>query len=204
MYVLTQDHRSPYNPDDDMLMHFCPRKGCRRWYHAVCLRNNLYMEDDPEPGWDIALLRSNPDSREPFIIPAAGHEDTPDIVITKRNTNQNQSKGKGKGKRTAPDGPPRPTLDDLPAALVTLAKRQIVKGKRPYGLAGNVREVVQARRLVYQYLQAETDDEMADRQEEATKWVIEAGVDGRDSANGGNSRQEMPVRYSCPSCKGAI
>lgn len=190
-----------------MLMHFCPRKGCRRWYHAICLRNNLYMDDDPEPGWDISLLRSNPDSREPFVVPPSDSEGTPGIVVTKRTTTQILSKDKGK--RKAQDTPTRPTLNDLPAALVTLAKQQIVKGKNPYGLAGNVKEVVKARRLVYQYLQAESEEEMVDTQEEATKWVIEAKLDGRNSVRtkGGKSKAGLPdlrVKYSCPSCQGAI
>jgi len=34
----------PYKPDDDMAtMHFCPRFGCRRWYHAGCLNENDYI-----------------------------------------------------------------------------------------------------------------------------------------------------------------
>lgn len=165
------------------------------------------MDDDPEPGWDISLLRSNPDSREPFVVPPSDSEGTPGIVVTKRTTTQILSKDKGK--RKAQDTPTRPTLNDLPAALVTLAKQQIVKGKNPYGLAGNVKEVVKARRLVYQYLQAESEEEMVDTQEEATKWVIEAKLDGRNSVRtkGGKSKAGLPdlrVKYSCPSCQGAI
>jgi hypothetical protein len=35
----------PYNPDHNDPMHLCPRFGCRRWYHASCLRDNGFMSN---------------------------------------------------------------------------------------------------------------------------------------------------------------
>jgi len=34
--------RRPYNPDESDPMHFCPRDGCKKWYHRNCLHENDY------------------------------------------------------------------------------------------------------------------------------------------------------------------
>ena len=38
-----QDCEKPYNPDESDPMHFCPRFGCRNWYHESCLEQNGHM-----------------------------------------------------------------------------------------------------------------------------------------------------------------
>ncbi|KAL5478579.1 hypothetical protein ACEPAI_2763 [Sanghuangporus weigelae] len=38
---------NPYNPDDSLSMHFCPRKKCYEAYHASCLRDRGYVQKPP-------------------------------------------------------------------------------------------------------------------------------------------------------------
>jgi len=35
----------PYKPDDHNPMHFCPRLGCRQWYHEDCLDGNGHISN---------------------------------------------------------------------------------------------------------------------------------------------------------------
>lgn len=35
----------PYNPDEPDPMHFCPRSGCRQWYHESCLYENGHISN---------------------------------------------------------------------------------------------------------------------------------------------------------------
>ncbi|KAI9457520.1 hypothetical protein F5148DRAFT_1222356 [Russula earlei] len=35
----------PYKPDEPDPMHFCPRLGCKRWYHESCLQGSGYISD---------------------------------------------------------------------------------------------------------------------------------------------------------------
>ncbi|KAG7442874.1 uncharacterized protein BT62DRAFT_1078972 [Guyanagaster necrorhizus] len=123
----------PYDPDDDtVVMHFCPRPGCRKAYHQSCLVKEKFKEpvslDRP-----LRLLLSSPDSDEPFVVPV------------KQST---------RSKRAAAKRTIEELLTELPNELVRVAKQPIVKGaKYPLGgIVGNVTWVVTARRLVYDAL----------------------------------------------------
>jgi hypothetical protein len=35
----------PYDPDSHNFMHFCPRLGCRQWYHQSCLKDNGHISE---------------------------------------------------------------------------------------------------------------------------------------------------------------
>ncbi|KZT64991.1 hypothetical protein DAEQUDRAFT_567256 [Daedalea quercina L-15889] len=147
----------------DMVMHFCPRLSCRRWYHQQCL--DAWDEVDPTPPYladrGVRLLANDPDNEQDCALLAyhaetqmtgAHDEDEPPAPLPLDAVLAEMS---------------RPNiLSHLPPALVQIAQCPIVR--RPgtavdgWYPAGNVKEVVIARRLVYAALeQAFKDDEMS-------------------------------------------
>lgn len=57
-----------YNPDEVDHMHFCPRPGCRQWYHESCLKSNGYISKTL-PEERIQEFLEIPQARVPRIPP---------------------------------------------------------------------------------------------------------------------------------------
>lgn len=57
-------------PGDDDIMHFCPRVGCRRWYHRECLVQKDYTDSVDKYRGDrgVRLLAVDPDMEVPCAI----------------------------------------------------------------------------------------------------------------------------------------
>lgn len=123
---------------EDHLMHFCPRPDCRKWYHRRCLVKNSYVDESNFADHPTRLLASSPDTNEPFVFPEAE-------PLPKRS----RFKADSKRFKRLPD--PEELLSSLPTDLVTVAQQPIIKGGH-IGVAGNVRWVVNARRMLYNAL----------------------------------------------------
>lgn len=128
----------PYSPDDSStLMHFCPRPSCRKAYHHTCLLNGKHKETGSSlTTRPLRLLCVSPDSDEDFSLASA--------LGSRRRRKNNASETTELSLR----------LSQLPPSLVRVAQRQIIKGAKfeAGGVTGNVKDVVRARRLVYDAL----------------------------------------------------
>lgn len=100
-------------------------------------------------------------------------------------------------------------LGSLPVPLVKLAQSQIIKGPSVHGVAGNVGDVVDARRLIYRCLTVNDDRAKEDLEE----WMREHGIkDEPGTSSKGKVSKKMKVfgqkgssrPYICPRCGGAI
>ncbi|KAI0340283.1 hypothetical protein BDW22DRAFT_1360219 [Trametopsis cervina] len=150
------------------IMHFCPRSSCGRWFHEACLVPK-YVED--ERGFAssrvLRLLAADPDSDEPHPLfvkylyskPTRGKTGSEcDSLIA---TLESLKKG--------------PL--DLPDCIIRVAARPIVRQANRGALSatGNARDVVLARRLLYQELSGGHSflDEMLSRLS-ASWWQVES------------------------------
>ena len=124
-------------------MHFCPRPACSTWFHESCLLEPI----------DEAAFIATPDVRRLAVDPDR-NELYPQLA---RYAYEKPARGKGA------HGAPRALHDIdvlgaaaslLPAALLAVAALPILRraGDGPFATAGNVADVVLARRLVYQAL----------------------------------------------------
>lgn len=116
-------------------MHFCPRPSCLKSYHRSCLVKASYVDNSDFACLPTRLLASSPDTDEPFEFPEA--EPLPKRTRLKADSNRF---------KRLPD--PEELLSSLPADLVTVAQQPIVKGGNT-GIIGNIRSVVNARRMLY-------------------------------------------------------
>ncbi|ETW84952.1 hypothetical protein HETIRDRAFT_458388 [Heterobasidion irregulare TC 32-1] len=122
LVTCTADCNTVYNLDDARPMHFCPKPACRRWFPRDCLKHaESHDAHDSVDMHAFNLLRSDPDSDDPFHLPPPS------------------SRGKGNG-----TGAPW-TLPALPAKLHEAAAQQMLEGVPPYGLVGNAQPVAAAR-----------------------------------------------------------
>ncbi|THH12569.1 hypothetical protein EW146_g7573 [Bondarzewia mesenterica] len=113
------------------------------------------------------------------------------------------------------------------APLVRLAQRQIVRGGAPHGIVGNVKPVVEARRLVYISLKADSPETRADARLVLDTWSVgvdaqnvegllrlDCSVDGesasekkrgkRKQVDWEDAGEDSYCPFVCPRCGGAI
>lgn len=114
-------------------MHFCPRPSCRRFYHRSCLNENGHNDPDPSTRTD-RLLTCSPDTDDEFTLKSL----MPSRNIISRFISSSQ----------------REPLDDIPDQLINIANFPIVRGHNCGGVAGNVKVVVTARRMIYHAIEA--------------------------------------------------
>lgn len=117
-------------------MHFCPR--CQMSYHASCLTNNDWIEDQSvRPGKlprDIRFERSlETASAEYAMLPSLNQHLNPSTAKLKLNV----------------------TYSSLPRDLLLLARSPIARGGPEHGVAGNIFPVMRARALIYDALMAD-------------------------------------------------
>ncbi|KAI0696343.1 hypothetical protein BC835DRAFT_872512 [Cytidiella melzeri] len=158
-----------FNPIWDV-MHFCPRPQCNgRWYHRSCLAQAGYRDNESSVyvgDRRVRLLAADPDSEDlhptfvDFATLRSDLEDSHDV---------DQVQGPSKPLPSALDFLPTSIsrrLCHLPAELVTIAAQPIVRRALAphsysdcrsgvFSTVGTMKEVVLARRLVYQALEGE-------------------------------------------------
>lgn len=187
----------PYSPDDESehgLMHFCPRPQCRKWYHQRCL---IELEP-PKPcsarAWGLRLLATSPDDdlKESLYQRIPG---SPSKRTRKSMTQDAQRNDES-------DATLKAVLEDLPKNLLTTAQQPIVRGALypAGGVSGNVRAVVNARRLVlnslrYWDLPEDWEDTvLGEGSSKTTFGAMVVRTRGRRS----------PIPLLCPQCQSAI
>ena len=134
-------------------MHFCAKPRCRRWYHRQCLLSNSEtIERDPGTYLGrkgIHHLAADPDEEDshPDFAPFTYKAPPP---------------GLGRGKMSDPAWAEMrwseihlTLLAHLPSMLIEVAQHPILRcaGREEYSIAGNVKEVILARRMVCQVLE---------------------------------------------------
>ena len=177
-------------------MHFCPRPSCQRFYHSSCLTSR----DPTDPSLRrLHLLSSSPDSNLPIdfetLAPAEpaqkrkrGRPSAASLRSTHRKTTEE-------------------LLGQLPQKLLKIAEQPIVRGAAflQGGVSGNVRVVVNARRMVYGAVESGRGVEEGWEEEVG---VQEPGEEERAIVNivvgkkRGNSGLLQP--WLCPNCWGPI
>jgi hypothetical protein len=163
-------------------MHFCPRPSCRRFYHHRCLGSPSKDSSDHR----LHLLASSPDSDETIILE--------DLITSsgppkkKRRGRPSKSKDQDTASRSVED-----MLETLPSDLLLIAQQPIVRGRifGAGGVAGNVSDVVRARRMVYDALQGTPIPEGWEEELDVYRavYIKKAG---------------KPPAFLCPKCEGAI
>jgi hypothetical protein len=132
----------------------------------------------------MRLLMSSPDHDEDFVISAS---------VAKQPAERN-SRGRKKGLvRSGSMQLTTEMLAALPQDLVLVAQQPIVKGARfrSGGIAGNIRSVLRARRLIYQVLNGEADVPEDWRDDiDVQRSIVKLG-------------RKMPA-LRCPECQGPI
>ncbi|KDQ32743.1 hypothetical protein PLEOSDRAFT_153588 [Pleurotus ostreatus PC15] len=142
--------KTPYSPSaSSVLMHFCPRPSCRRWYHAKCLKGIKSMlnlkNTDAEAG--RRYLATSPFTDALMRLPG-GDDVAASLPTKKRRTNHAVT-------ITPIDSSQDPECkaryDALPDDLLQAAQQPIVKGRALGGghVVGNIRLVALARKAVY-------------------------------------------------------
>ncbi len=148
--LLDPNSRAIFDKDT---MHYCPRPKCNgRWYHRSCLVNRGYVERLPTAfagDRSVRFLAVNPDANE--------IESTFKQFVARRLPPEDASSYKSEPvPLSSPNHPLSSLLESLhlPMELIQAAAQPIIR--RPsmgvFSIAGNVKEVVLARRLVYQKL----------------------------------------------------
>lgn len=156
-------------------MHFCPRPACRRSYHRQCLANNNKYRDRDLETRDLRLLASSPDTDEVFDL----------FTLFSRSPEYD-----GTGHQPiSPSG----LLLRFPSDLVLIAKQPIVKGVNSGGVVGNVRTIVNARRMIYEAIESATPV--------PGNWSCEMDVDTSLPQKGGTDN--IPALL-CPKCRGPV
>jgi hypothetical protein len=129
-------------------MHFCPRPKCSKWFHETCLLSRGHTDKIEYAGSaELRRLAVDPDLDKP-------HDKLEKFLWTKP----------ARGKMSATEQPsaydmlvemfPPGDGPDLPRSLVEIAMMPIVRraGHDGFSTAGNVQDVVLARKMVYQRL----------------------------------------------------
>ncbi|EFI27536.1 hypothetical protein CC1G_15573 [Coprinopsis cinerea okayama7 len=144
----------PYNPDDPSeasLMHFCPRPRCRKWYHRTCLVKQGSRETCTARSRSLRLISTSPDDDQPMSLSER-------IPMPPSKRTRHSHGGNGTTKSDDVDPTVASALDQVPDGLVLVSEQPIVRGAlyERGGVSGNVRAVVNARRLVYEALAGKT------------------------------------------------
>ncbi|KAG0703547.1 hypothetical protein DFH29DRAFT_436230 [Suillus ampliporus] len=160
-----------YNPDRDPVMHFCPRPSCRVAFHQGCLVPPEY--------------KSNKAARARAFIEC--WPDTDEKLFVEELVDSRPCRKRRKGSETSISNP----LEEFPKELVKAAQQQIVKGVQAGGVVGNVREVVAARRLIY--------NSLLDGSTLPTDWRDWVDVEAAIPP----TKKSLPV-FVCPQCQSLI
>lgn len=169
-------------------MHFCPRPSCCRSYHEKCLIEADYY-DIPVTLADrkLQLLASSPDTDSAFSIV--------DLVPSEPPKKRRRGRPKKAGAN------PVSTVDEtqellsrlgIPEDLVLVAQQPIIRGNESGGVAGNVKAVVEARRLIYGAVSGQS--------EVPEDW--EDSIDVNDAVATVLSKKVYAL--ICPECRGPI
>ena len=155
-------------------MHFCPRSGCRRSWHAPCLA---------KANWLIKSEEDLPQRMESLD----GKYASADALKSSPKKKARSTKSK--------DGS---VLNDpyarMPTELLAVARQPIARGG-PLGLVGNVRSVVRARTMVQKALKGVED--IPESWEEMLGNVYDASKIGPAAETKGKS---PAIAYQCPQC----
>ncbi|KAG1737550.1 uncharacterized protein EDB91DRAFT_482925 [Suillus paluster] len=161
----------PYNPDRDPVMHFCPRPACRIAFHQECLV--------------LPVPKLNKSARFRKFIES--WPDTDEKLSVEELVDSRSCRKRRKGLESSISDP----LEEFPEELVKAAQQQIVKGFQAGGVVGNVREVVAARRLIY--------NSLLDGSTLPADWKDKVDVEAAIPPN----KRNFPV-FLCPLCESPI
>ena len=132
----------PYTPGVEKILHFCPRLGCRKFYHQACLVKHDYVEETRKH----RLLETWPDVDR--TAPVETLCDTfPGRPRKKQKIHHSDSE-----KESSHD-----PLSGIPALLVAVAEQPIIRGTQGGGVVGNIASVAAARQLIYRSLTGDGD-----------------------------------------------
>ncbi|KAI0704203.1 hypothetical protein C8T65DRAFT_654204 [Cerioporus squamosus] len=143
--------------EKDALMHFCPRLGCRKWYHASCLQTMGHIDTDSPPSTrGLRLLAVDP-------YKDSASADKLDIYHALEMFGHSTM-----------------IVAHLPPSLLAVAQSPIVRcSGAPDGWAiGNVADVVLARRFVYAAIEHSGPPEAT----EAFRCLLQSQEDASPSA----------------------
>ncbi|KAI0078055.1 hypothetical protein K474DRAFT_974178 [Panus rudis PR-1116 ss-1] len=154
--LTSESNHSESEPDVNDAMTFCPKPSCRKWYHSSCLLR--YMEEHPDTTPTIGTpciqrLACDPDSDEPYDA-------------FERFTQAIPTYGKDSSLVPDKDQPWEPLIrqlkEVLPSTLVGMAMKSIMRcpGMGSFSVCGNIRDVVLARRMVYQVLDGHAEEQI--------------------------------------------
>ncbi|KAL5478580.1 hypothetical protein ACEPAI_2764 [Sanghuangporus weigelae] len=194
-----------YNANEAGIMHFCPRKGCCRAFHANCLARDGFVEKSQK---DLRALRAQRGLQLERTLPSASDEEEDErgssspisnsITLSVPNSNRY----------------PETETDrhhEIPPELLVLARSPMVKGNGtglPHEwscVTGNLALVTRARKLVHDALESKNS-------RLPLKWRTLLEIPGEESMNDENIDAskvrawavEDDYLFLCPRCKGAI
>ncbi|KAH8102052.1 hypothetical protein BXZ70DRAFT_49841 [Cristinia sonorae] len=141
-------------------MHFCPRPKCRRWFHRACLEDgSLEPPIDYIAPRDIRFLAVDPDIQDPHPVfkPYTFHRPTGGKMSNVDHNSESQPWDKVLSELTHGKAGKQGTVGKgLGEGIVKMAMQPILRkpnSEGTFSIAGNVRDVVLARRFVYQFLE---------------------------------------------------
>jgi hypothetical protein len=123
-------------------MHFCSGLGCHQFYHLECLiKGNFIEPDDLKLSRPHSMVTCSPDTDHTFILPDLFNAITTHPHTLDRSTMHLED-----------DLNELLTGFDILTPLLNISQQPIVKGFGFTGVVGNVRPVVEARRMIYKAL----------------------------------------------------
>ncbi|KAF8518484.1 hypothetical protein JB92DRAFT_2902684 [Gautieria morchelliformis] len=165
--------KKTYNPDTD-IVHFCPRPGCRRSWHAPCLAKTNWLIKSEE-NFSQRMVSLDRD----YVSPDA----------PKSNPKKKARPAKSKEASVLNDPYAR-----MPTELLAVAQQPIARGG-VLGLVGNVRSVFKARSMVQNALKG-IEDIPEDWEARLGKVFDVSGIGPAATKHGTRSA----VSYQCPKC----
>jgi hypothetical protein len=156
-------------------MRYCPRSSCRRWFHEDCLAEY----ECTAAQYDRVLERSLPD-------------------LVEDNELSTPSPKRRRLTKGSPSRSNKHDYDalDAPKLLLAVARTPIVRGG-PFGVVGNARTVLGARKMLFRLAENEEfDDEWEDRTD-----VKDWETIGKKKGPPGSSKGEMARRRDARVCK---
>ncbi|KAL5497727.1 hypothetical protein ACEPAH_2658 [Sanghuangporus vaninii] len=194
-----------YNANETGIMHFCPRKGCCRAFHANCLVRNGSVEKSQK---DPRVLRAQRGLQFERTLPSTSDEEEDGCG--------NSSPISDSMTLSVPNSNNYPESDidrhhEIPPELLALARSPMVKGNGtglPHEwscVTGNLALVTRARKLVHDALESKNS-------RLPLKWRTLLEIPGEESMNDENIdvgkirvwAVEDDYLFLCPRCKGAI
>jgi predicted nucleic acid-binding Zn-ribbon protein len=127
----------PYTPGVERILHFCPRPGCRKFYHQSCLVKHDYVEETRKH----RLLETWPDIDRTAPVEKL-HDLYPGRPRKRQKIHHSDSEMESE----------HDPLSGIPAQLVAVAEQPIVRGTQGGGVVGNIASVAAARELIFKSL----------------------------------------------------